>query len=403
LWPVLRLEVADPAKTRAVFDRAMAGAGKPTTFGAAAGWELVADSVGIAVAVTGDELVITAAPTRELPAIAQRAITERAAHAMAASAIIDIANRHHLGTAYLLEIDTRAAVAQVATAIRASGHPDDAAVMSDCVADAERLAGLVPRYVIGYSRVDAQAIDGSFAVELAPELARGLDRLHVAMPKLVPGVAHPLGSFEIAVDVDAAVDWLRGAAALVAGQPLACKELQRVKETAGELAGKLANALPPEWRGIHGSQVVVDDATTRPPGGVGYAVLYGTQVAGQLNRLGPIPGLSGLPPPGAPPIELPVAALGLPGVRAFFALGLDRAVVAVGPDGQARAQGRMSAGASEKVPLMTMAIDVDGLARQFPDVAQKVRATLPGISRESIVVDVRDDSFVMDFHAEMKP
>jgi hypothetical protein len=403
LWPVVRLELADPAAARAMLARVMAGAGTATTFGGAAGWQVVEDRVAVGVAIVGDELVLTAATAAMLPAVAQRAFTERAAQPMTSAAILDIANRHHLSSAYLLEIDTRATIAQIAALVRATGEVKEIAVANDCTADAERLAALVPRYVIGYQRADAHAIDGSFAIELAPELARGLDNIHVALPKLAPSVDHPLLTMQVGVDVDAAVAWLRGAAGMIAAQPFACHELHGVNEAAAELRDKLADVIPADWRGLRGMQAVVDDATMKPPTGIGYGVLYGSRLVAALAKVGPIPGMSTLPIPGGPPVELPTATLGMPGLRAFFGIALDRAVMAVGEDGQARAQGRLTAGATERVPLISGTLDLDAAARKLPELAASMRAQLPGVMREGMALDVRDGSIVLDFHAEMAP
>jgi hypothetical protein len=402
LWPVVRIELADPARTRAAMERAMAGAGRAVSFGGVAGWQIDQDVVSIAVAVTdggpagGAELVATFGPTAHLQDIAQRAISGRPAQALTAAQIRDIANRHHVATATLAVIDTRQVIAALASI--AAAFPDaNVAISQDCERDAERVAALMPRYVIGYSKVTSSEVSGRFAIELAPALASGLDKLHVAMPALAPRADSPLMTLQVAIDLDAAVAWLRGATALLAAEPFTCSELRDINDDARQLHAKLAEPLPEPVRGIHGFQMVLDDATITPPSGTGYALIAGNAITTLLEKVGPIPGLGPMLPGGGKPIALPTQALGVPNLQAYFGATMERAVVAVGADSSARVSRVLEASASGRAPLLTLSTDYRELVRRLPDAAKAGLGTFQNVRREAMTIDVADESIVFDF------
>ncbi len=406
LWPVVRIELADPARTRAAMERAMAGAGRAVSFGGVAGWQVDQDLVSIAVAVTDAgagraELVATVAPTAHLQDIAQRAIGERPARPLTAAQIRDIANRHHVATATLAVVDTRKVIAQLSS-IAAALHTQDASggpvIPQDCERDAERVAGLMPRYVVGYSKVNVERGQRPARRRAGTaRVARGLDKLHVAMPALAPRADSPLMTLQVAIDLDAAVGWLRGATALLAAEPFTCSELRDINDEARQLHAKLAEPLPDTVRGIHGFQMVIDDATITPPSGTGYALVAGNAITTLLEKVGPIPGLGPMLPGGGKPIALPTQALGIPNLQAYFGATMERAVVAIGRDSSARVSQALEASASGRAPLLTLSTNFHELVRRLPDGVKAEHGTFQNVRRETMTVDVADDSLVFDF------
>nr|HEX4316149.1 hypothetical protein [Kofleriaceae bacterium] len=406
LAPVLRMPLADPKPLRDLIGQAVAaaGVGTPAPAVGPTAWTFTSDGLGFGIAVTDRELVGVISSADHVQQLLASSVHDRAANPIRADEIVALANRFGVTTAYFGEIDWQRAVAALEkqTAVTA---PFKLVLPPDCRADAEWLAHMSPRMVFGYSRADAHGFDASLYFELAPEIAKGLDGLHVAMPAPHPASSSSLGTLETAVNLDAAASWLRGALTLASMRPMTCPAMSWMNDAVGKLTTELAQPLPPEIAGMRGMQIVVDDASISPPGGTGYALVSGTNLAGALHQLQQVPGLGGVAIGQGKPVQIPTAQMGMPNLVSYVGVGPDRAVVAVGADSEARVSSELAAPARERAPLFELTVDLDALKQKFPSIAESLGKSAGAIARmqtETLAIDVRASALVFDLRGTLR-
>ena len=267
-----------------------------------------------------------------------------------------------------------------------------------CHADYERIADAVPRLWVGYSTLDEHAFQGTFAVEVAPDAANQLATLHATMPA-PPDLAHALASLVAAVDIDAGVAVVRGWLQGLADRPFQCAQLAGSRLAISRALDATKSLIPPALHGLHGGELVVADVTDSPPGGSGYALVSGDQIAAaigqQLGKLG-IPGLSVAPD--GKPIALPVALAGVPWLTsAHMAMRTSRAALAVNGDSKADVARALEQPSASRSPLVVLSLDLARLIKQMPSLWKgEDIASVEGIATMTMTLDVRDGAVVLD-------
>lgn len=401
VWPVMRIEVADPAKLRGVIAEAAKtlalpeiqqkdNAGVPY-------WIASRFGVSAIVSVMDHEIVAAMLPTQSLAAVLPVVLGPKPMeHNLRDSGeIADVMARYHLIPATIGMIDSRRVIA-------ALERRDDLSTTSvftapACHADYERMAAAVPRIVIGYHQLDMQGFSAALAIETAPEVAKQLASLHSAMPA-APDAAHAMLSVVVAADVDAGLATMRGWLQGLADRPFQCEQLAIAKMVVAGALERTKTLIPAELKGLHGGELVVEDASESPPGGAGYVLVAGDQIAIALGQAIQKFGMGLSVAPDGQPLELPVGMLGMPGLTsAHLAMHTSRAALAVGPQSKAEVTAALAAPNAARSPLMAFNWDIAKFIRQLPSVMKEDdRNNLATISTMTSTVDVRENTLVLD-------
>jgi len=402
VWPVLRVEVGDAAKLRKILaDAAKTLAMPEIQQKDSAGtpyWVASKFGVSFVVSVTDHEAVAAMLPTQSLATSVPAVLGAKPLdHNLRDSGeIADVMARYHFVPATIGVIDSRRVIA-------ALERRDDLSTSSvftapSCHADYERMASALSRIVIGYRQLDAQGFMGAAEFETSPEIAKQLASLHTAMPA-APDPAHALLSFVAAADVDGAIAIARGWLQNLADHPFACEQLAIAKMVVAGALEQTKDLIPAEMKGLHGMELVIDDASESPPGGAGYAVVAGDQIAialGQAIKKLPI-GLSVAPD--GQPVELPVGMLGMPGLSsAHIAMHTSRAAIAVGPQSKTEVLAALAAPNAAHSPLVSFNWDIARFVRQVPSLLKEDnRTNLASIAQITSTLDVHDNVVEIDF------
>jgi len=403
VWPVLRVEVGDANKLRAILAEAAKTLAMPELqekeANGVAYWVASKFGMSAIVAVTDHEVVAAVLPSQSLATTVPIVLGGKPLeHNLRDSGeVADLMARYHFVPATIGVLDTRRVIA-------ALERRDDLATTSvftapACHADYERMAAAVPRIVIGYRQLDALGFMATLAFETSPEVAKQLASLRTAMPA-APEPAHAMLSFVVAADVDAGVAVLRGWLQGIADRPFQCEQLAIAKMIVGGALEETKNLIPAELKGLHGGELVVEDANESPPGGAGYMLVAGDQIAIALGQaLQKVPGLGGLSiAPDGQPLELPIGMLGMPGLAsAHLAMHTSRAALAIGPRSKTEVTAALAAPNAPRSPLATFNWDIAKFMRQVPSLMKEDnRNNLASIATMTSTLDVRDDAIAVD-------
>jgi hypothetical protein len=401
VWPVLRVEVGDANKLRGILAEAAKTLAMPELQQKeSAGvpyW--VASKLGMSaiVSVTDHEVVAALLPSLTLAATVPIVLGQKPVeHNLRDSGeIADLMARYHYVPATIGVLDTRRVVA-------ALERRDDLATTSvftapACHADYERMTAALPRIVLGYRQLDTRGFDAALAFETSPEVAKQLASLHTAMPA-APDPAHAMMSIVVAADIDAGVALMRGWLQGLADRPFQCPQLAITKMVVAGALEETKSLIPAELKGLRGGELVVEEASESPPGGAGYALVAGDQIAialGQAIQKLPI-GLTVAPD--GQPVELPVGMLGMPGLTsAHLAMHTSRAALAIGPRSKTEVTAALAAPNAQRSALMSFNWDIAKFIRQLPTVMKEDnRNNLAAIATMTSTLDVHDDTVVVD-------
>jgi hypothetical protein len=408
MWPVARIEISDPAKLEVSIKRILAAAGsqpQQRTLGGRAYWVAGGTDFSLVAAVLEHEAVLALLPTATLDAALPLVLGTRAPeHSLAAtSAVPDAMAQHHFLGFVVAYVDLHSVVNIVAgpnpgaldIPIRAATGP----VAPECRADLDRLAAVMPRIAFGYRRFDDRGFEGSVVFELPPTTLAALRKLRTAVPEVttrVPG--HPLAMFGVAADPNEVVTWLRDVTRGIHDQPFRCAWFNSINTGAAELAGKVANPLPPTWRGLRGFSVTIDDASTSPPDVRGHVVIAGDRVADLVTSFaGAIPAIAGIPlARDGRPIALPVQKLQLPVPSAHLAITTDRLVIAAGEGSERRVTEHLTTPVPKSSPLTVMVFDIPRVQKLLASLGRPAVDNLGTLGTGGLALDVGDTGLDFD-------
>jgi hypothetical protein len=403
IWPVLRVEVSDANKLRAILADAVKTLNMPQVEqkqqDGVSYWVASKDGFSAIASVTDRDAVVAMVPTTSLAEAVPIVIgTKRVPNSLRDSGEIGtITASHHLTQHLIAYLDSR----RVIDALERKDAFGTTSIFTvpACHADYERIAAVMPRVVFGYEKLDTQGFLASIAFDTSPEVAKQLGALHTAMPA-PPDAAHALLSLVVAADVDAGVATLRSWLQGIIDHPFECPQLADAKSVAATALEATTSIIPSELHGIHGALLVIDDATEKPPSGSGYALVAGDQVAMMISQaLQKIPGLGGLSlAPDGQPLALPVGMLGIDGLRsAHIALHTGRAALAVGDQSKTEVTAALAAPNASHSPLAVFTMDIVKFMKQMPSVMNdENRTNLKEFSSMTMALDVRDNSLVFD-------
>jgi len=403
VWPVARIEIADPARLRAVIERALTAAGvKPTraTLAGRAYWSLGTDKVTAIAAVLDREAVVALVPTPALATALPLILgTQQPAHPIGSTTTVtDLLARNHFIDLMIGYLDLRSVLAVMTgptpTPLDAPLRAQAGPIAPACRADLERLVSALPRIAFGYRRFDEAGFDGRIVFETLPGVTSALKRVRASVPEVaVPVAGHPLFAMGVAVKPDELIAALRSLTGELHAHPFTCPWFDGVNRASTELAGKLASPLPPMLRGVRGFAMMVDNLTIQPFDVEGHVLIASDHAPDLLSSLtAMVPGMPSLPvKPDGRPVEIPTQQLHLPVRSAHIAMASDRIVIAAGPASAQRATAHLASRAPASSPLGLMAFDMPRLQALLAAIGSKDTARLDYVGDMGMSFDVDDD------------
>jgi hypothetical protein len=384
IWPVARIELADPDRLRGVIQRVLAAAGAQPRQASHAGhsyWIAGNAEISFVAAVLQREAVAAILPTRALQGALPVVLgLEKPAQNLGSTQVMpELLGRHHfLGwfvgyfdTRNLLDVFTAQRTSELDAPLRTAAGP----IAPACRSDLERLAALVPRVAFGYRKLDEAGFDAAMVLETPPDVTSALRKLHAVVPEVTtsPG-ARPLFSFGAAINPDELIAWMRGVATQLRDRPFACPWFTAINEAGEQVGNQFATPLPPMFKGVRGFSVTVDNATITPMAVDGHMIIAGDRIADTVSSLaGTIPWLAGIPlKRDGRPVAIPTQQLGLPISGAHVAMAADRVVIATGAASVQRATEHLATPAPKSSPLFMLTFDVP-----------RVKTLLESISHEA--------------------
>jgi hypothetical protein len=408
LWPVLRMEAKDPARVREVLGRVIHAVDpelQPQTVGPAQLYKVKSGGLAAVFGTVDREVVAALLPTEELDRVMPALVgTERPAHSLRDAKLLpELLAKHRFLPQVIAFADTLRVIEAVSG--RGKGQFDDlearlrGKLPNACQADLVRIGTVLQRFVIGYRRIDEHGFAVTMAVETPASVVKALAKLHTPMPAMPIG-GQPLFAIGAAVNLDAAIGWMKDTTSALRAAPFRCAWFAESNHAVDDLAAKLDKPVLPMFQGLRGFELVIDDATMLPPAGTGHLLLAGDHMADLVHQmLAQVPQLAGLQlPADGEALELPLAKLGLPeSLKSLhFALRQTRAAIAVGDNSAARASERTAA-PDGRAPLLMFSYDLPKLRERFKMFMKD--ADLGGLSTiasTSLAFDVGDDGIYVD-------
>jgi hypothetical protein len=328
------------------------------------------DDMGAIIAIADDQLVAAVGPRHAIAAVLPQILgVEKPARSMADGAELkQVIAKHRLGPVMVGFTDTkRLAHALIALA--------DEAPPADCLAELDRLAARVPRFVFGYAELTDKRFSGAAVLELAPPLIEELKALRTTVPGLGAALAgKPLFAMGGGLDLERGKAAGQAAAAVLRDLGRAC-EAEELVRGARALREGLAEGLPGPLAAVAGGAISIDSIdlgsdlgsgsaarrsygrTAIPRGAEGFAMLAvadARDVFGAIAAL--LPQLSEIEPDGRLH-ELPLTKYGLP-FDIHAGVGERALVVAAGARGKRQAKEVLDATGGGKVPFLAGTLDL---------------------------------------------
>jgi len=380
LLPVIRIQLTDGEAFEAAIARIEEEAGEQLQVAELGGKSyryLDADDVRIVIAVFDDQAVFTVAPAEfDEKKLSQLVGLTLPPQSIAASGELqEIAKEYGFTSHYLGFISTE----RLANTFLDSPDGLDAdliAMMNDgdapgmeisdvCKSEIRSLVGVIPRMVLGYTRIDAERLDSSAIIELREDIALGLSGLPGAVPGL--GTDHGgLFSFGFGLNPKAVREFYEARLDAMEADPYECDLLQDLQAGAAEGRKALNQPVPPMVYDFRGLLAIVDDiegldlASSTPPKSISARILLAMDNVQTLVAMGSmfIPQVAelNLQPDGkAVPLDLPQTN----GIveNPFIAMTDSALVISVGDDAEAKIASMLGGPIDERPPFMSVAID----------------------------------------------
>ncbi|MBL0028061.1 MAG: hypothetical protein IPO95_02850 [Rhodanobacteraceae bacterium] len=245
--PVVRLELADSAKTRAFIARIEQNAGDkvPTAKVDALDYWNFADAEGkgrLVAAIDGSQLVLAFLSSTQDDAALRTAFgLDRPKQSLAASGKLVALNKEFGYTPYSSGyVDTRKLIALVDDAQPAADAPAAADMKATCEKDYDAIAKAMPRFVFGYTQFEAKSMQAKMLLELRPDIAADLQ----PVPAPLPGAHATAGSalnFGFAMNLEALANFANKQADAIIAAPYACPALADLNDGATKAKEQFSN------------------------------------------------------------------------------------------------------------------------------------------------------------------
>jgi hypothetical protein len=394
LVPVLRMELADPAKFRAGVERVAAAAGQTlpqARLGELDYWYYDAPDeaapLRVVFALQGDQLVATLTPRGADEDVLRRLLG------------LELPKRNLLEAKHLQNINSRLGLvpygsgyldhARIFELLAKPMSPTQAAFlkafklepepMSEvCLGEGRALAQAWPRSVVGYTRFDANGYAMRAVLEAPATVMSDLRTTLAPTPGLAEA-GSALASFSIALKVDALPPLASKWASAVAAKPWACEALQPLNEGFAQLGQGLQNpavyAIGPSANAVH----VLLSKLVLPADEGGTPEFEGSLLIGSPNPQGLVAMARNFVPQlaefrietDAAPAPLPTlpdapVELALFGAATAQALG-----IAVGAEAAERLPQQLKTDTSAAQPLLQFSYDGAFYARMMKEVMER--------------------------------
>ncbi|MBP9086456.1 MAG: hypothetical protein KBG15_10090 [Kofleriaceae bacterium] len=411
IWPVLRLNVTNPNRLRAVIQRTidLAGLGVSSVKTAEATyWKYLEpnDNALIFVAVTDRELVATVMPSgvfaQALPYLLGSMLPD--ASLAQSSRIPTMMQRNGFTETHIGFVDFQHAAAiafgrgtALETALRDvfNGTQIDAA----CRSDIDRLVALAPRMLWGMTQLNETGMAASMMLELDPVLHHSLAAMQTPSASFsIEGVANSIFAFGGALDAEKMIKTLGSLGAAVQARPFQCAQLAPVNEAIAKLQRGVDQQLPPQLRGINGFMFAIHEFATKPLNIEGFAMFEGVDTAAILQLVGGL--LGNNPPRDGSAIAIPTASMGLPPqTTAHVALTPSRIAVGVGPQSETWVSKAAATPSDAHPPLVFFHYDFPRLKEMMIQVGSPLEQTESQIGVGTMVVNISDRGLRFDVSA----
>ena len=375
--PVARVEVTDPALFDAAIDRVEEKAGKAMLRGEIDGETyryVEIEKVKIVLGAIGDYGVATALPAgftdEQLRVVLG---LDKPVESMADSGELAAVAKDFGFTDHMIGLVDMQRIVSVFIDPPTSLNADllalvdyDSSELDDvCREEFRALAGVAPRMVVGYTRLDAEQLDSTMVVELREDIAAGL----ATIPASVPGLGTSRGglfSFGMGFDLQAVRSFYEARLDAMEENPFLCDQFADLQAGVAKGREALNQPVPPIVYGIRGFTAAVDGiegldlASKQPPESIDASLVLAVDGAPQLLSLGamfsPEIAVLNLQPDGKA-VKFEPRQLGDQVDNLWLALNDDGLAFAVGDTAEAEASALLTAESATPAPFMSMSMD----------------------------------------------
>lgn len=413
LLPALRIRMKDTAALKATLDRIQAASGVQFPVANHKGqdyWHAGDSKFEFVAAMTGKDVVMAVILAPPGPArdrtLAVLFGQEAPGSSLADGSVLkDIIGTHGLGQYSAGFVDVRG-LTEALLGASTGFNQETAAVLTggatvspECAAEYRGLAGLMPRIVMGTTRIDDAGIETKLVGELRADLAAGLAAVRTRVPGLDGAtgkdVMFGIGS---GVDVGQAVELAKAQAMVVEAAPFKCPNLSSFNEAARSIVRGVPE-VPLPVRQLRGFAFALEDATFT---GILPTNVRGYLTIGTLDPLGLLKTVKGFAPTELTMIPdlaeegvpqrinlsgLPIPVPFEPYIAGRRDVGL---AMAVGNDAEKRT-GDLLAATGEATPLMVFHFNMGRFMKMLP----------PGLStgNEAVFSIIGSQGYVLDANA----
>ncbi len=246
--PVIRLELADAAKTRAFIARIEAKAGEkaPTAkVDALDYWNFEMKEEGqtgrIVIAIDGSHLVMGVLPKGGDDADLRKVFgLTKPASTLAAAGTLTKLNKEMGYTPYTTGyVDTRKVIALIDADLPAADAVDTKAA---CAKDFDAIAAAMPRFVFGYTELQPKSMKANALLELRADIAKDMASLAAPMPGL-NATAGSVLNFGFAFNLDAVATFVNKQADAIIAAPYTCPALIDMNDGATQAKEQINNPM----------------------------------------------------------------------------------------------------------------------------------------------------------------
>ena len=414
IWPVARINVANPNRLRAVIQRTVDVAEldlTPVRTDKATYWQYVGPDGKnpIVVAVTDRELIITVMPTSVLAQALPYVLgTKLPDVSLAQSARIPtILQRNGFTETHLGFIDFQHAAAiafgrgtALETALRDEFNGKE--LSAACQNDIDRLVALAPRLLFGMTQLNESGMAGSMVLELDPLLRRSLAAMQTPSASFnLEGVANSIFAFGAAIDADKGMKYLASLSTAVQARPFQCELLAPLNKAIATMQAGLNQPLPAQVRGVHGFMVAIHELSTNPLNLEGFAMFEGVDTTAVV-QLFSVSGLLGTtnPPRDGSAIALATTTMGLPPqTTAHLALTPTRIAVGIGPQSETWVSKAAATPSDARAPLLFFHYDFPRLKEMMIQIGSPLDQTESQVGVGTMIVHLIDSGLRFDVNA----
>lgn len=256
-----------------------------------------------------------------------------------------------------------------------------------CQAEMSGLAAVMPRMVLGVTRLDTDGMDSIAVVEMRDDAASALKPITGIMPGLTASTDSAL-KFGVAISLQGLRDWVESTMGGIVESPFECAQLDGLNVMSVQATEALQQPLPPivynlkgysfemsSLEGLEGLGMGQMPENLEMDIALGFENVQGLLMMGQMF----VPQLAEMAlEPNGEAVPLPEQVGGQPiPVSGFMAMADDMLAISLGDGGESRAEANAAATAEGEKPLLSH-FDMDAGA-YFAFIADIMETTTAGI------------------------